>query len=307
MNIYTKKAASTAEYAKMRGVTDFTNASQFNLYESGYSHLIVISKPKCITASTDSYVKNLLNTFCYILEYEFKGLSGIEDITTDELEVTDGISQLKMMGKVTKQSASEVTMSFTEKSGSAITNFLRYYIEGIRDPRTQAKTYHGLIANGVLSAGFENEVFNLLYIVTDNTMLSIEKAYLLCNAWPTSAKTSIYESEKGSIDKKDIDVSFQCFVLDGPQIDSRAAQILAYINDGDSVYNVYNKNGSKFESLKGGDRIASSRKVHLLSGEVDTTQGLSTDSQVSTFKYDVIANGDMKNGTYETNNKTEKK
>ena len=305
MEIYTKKAASTAEYAKMRGVTDFTNAAQFNLYESGYSHLIIISKPKCIEQSSDTYVEKLLKTFCYILEYEFKGLSGIEDITTDELEVTDGVSQLKLMGKVTKQSASEVTMSFTEKSGSAITNFLRYYIEGIRDQRTQAKTYHGLIANGKLSAGFENEVFNMLYIVTDNTMLNIEKAYLLCNAWSTSAKTSIYETEKGSIDKKDIDVTFQCFVLDGPQIDKRAAEILAFVNEGQSVYNVYkNQNKLTKEIFKTQGGKYSEGAIHLISGEVDTTTGDGSNS--TEFKYDIVTNGELKDHSFETANQTSK-
>lgn len=251
---YTKKAYSTANFACMRGVTDFTNAAQFNLYEGGYSHLFVISMPKYITAiatgsgsggsgnssfKPDEDVQKLAETFKYILEYEFKGLDGIDDISTDNLEVTDGISTMNVIGKVTKQSAAEVTMSFTEKSGSAITNFIRYYLEGIKDPRTQAKTYHGLIKSGRMYGGFENEVFTLLYVVTDNTMLQIEKAYLLCNAWPTSAKTSIYNTTKGEIDKKDIDVTFQCFVLDGPEVDKRAKQVLAYTNETDAVKNTY--------------------------------------------------------------------
>lgn len=242
MKYYTKKAKSIAEYAMMRGVTDFSNAAQFNLFESGYSHLCIITRPAYLEALAydnggDPEVRRLLEVFCHILEYEFKGLDGIEDITVDSLEVTDGISTLNTIGKVNKQSASEVSMNFTEKSGSVITNFLRYYIEGIKDPRTQAKTYHGLIANGQMAAGFENEVFNLLYIVMDNTMLQLEKAYLLCNAWPTKAPTSIYNSEKGNIEKKDVDLTWQCFVIDGPEVDQRALKCLAYINETNAVYN----------------------------------------------------------------------
>lgn len=242
---YTKKAYSTANFACMRGVTDFTNAAQFNLYEGGYSHLFVISMPKWIEEfmTVDEDVKKMADTFKYILEYEFKGLDGLDDITTETLEVTDGISQMNVIGKVTKQSQAQVTMSFTEKSGSAITNFIKFYLEGIKDPRTQAKTYHGLIRSGRIYGGFENEVFTLLYIVTDNTMLQIEKAYLLCNAWPTTARTNIYNTTKGEIDKKDIDVEFQCFVLDGPDVDKRALQVLAFTNEADSVANVYDKMG----------------------------------------------------------------
>ena len=156
---YTKKAYSTANFACMRGVTDFTNAAQFNLFESGYAHLYVIGMPKWIEDFPDDDVKKMADTFKYILEYEFKGLDGIDDINTDKLEVTDGVSTMNVIGKVTKQSSAEVTMSFTEKSGSVITNFIKFYLEGIKDPRTQAKTYHGLIRSGAIWGGFENEVF----------------------------------------------------------------------------------------------------------------------------------------------------
>ena len=246
MNKYTKHARSVSELTMMRGVTDFTNAAQFNLYESGYCHLIVISKPRYIyeLAKKNTYVEQMLNTFCYILEYEFKGLSGIDDETVDTLEVTDGISTMNIIGKVNKQSAAEITMTFTEKSGSIITNFIAYYLDGIKDPRTQAKTYHGLIASGQLASGFEYEVFNLLYMALDNTMLQLEKSYLLCNAWPSKAQLSIYENEKGAIDKKDIDIPWQCFIIDGEEVDKRALNVLAMINEGSSVQNAVNKNNS---------------------------------------------------------------
>jgi hypothetical protein len=305
MNVYTKKATSAAQFAAMRGVTDFTNAAQFNLYETGYSHLVIISKPEFLVqlAQKDDYVKTLLNTFCYILEYEFKGLSGIEDISVEELEVTDGISTMNVVGKITKQSASQVSMQFTEKSGSVITNFLQYYLEGIKDPRTQAKTYHGLIKNGVLAGGFENEVFNFLYMVTDNTMLQLEKAYLLCNAFPEKASTSIYESEKGSIDKKDIDVTFHCFVLDGPQVEKRARDILSYINETDAVYNAYNthdgvaisKTGTIGTDTVRGEQF--DRVVHLSSAPTydgDTTDGYvytATKDKSDLATYTTDANG----------------
>lgn len=308
MRMYTKKAKNFTDYANMRGVTDFTNAAQFNLYESGYSHLCVISRPRYIeklTESGDTNLQEMLDTFCYILEYEFKGLDGIEDITVDNLEITDNISTLNTPGKVNKQSASEVTMTFTERSGSVITNFLRYYLEGIKDPRTQAKTYHGLIKYGLMAGGFENEVFNLLYIVTDNTMLQLEKAYLLCNAWPTAARTSIYNTEKGTIEKKDIEVSWQCFVIDGPDVDERALKVLAYINEQGAVkgamaaYEDTNKTVvDNIGNIEADDR---GKMVHL---EYDGGQKLSskgTNEGVSDnngFKYNVFTSQDNIFDTY---------
>lgn len=237
---YTKTPRSVAEYSNMRGVTDFTNAAQFNIFESGYAYLFVISRPKyleMIASNGDKEVEKLLNAFSYILEYEFKGLDGIEDITVDPIEITDGISQMNVIGKVNQQSATEISMTFTEKSGSTITRFMDYYIRGIKDPRSQAKTYHGLISEGGLESGFENEVFNLMYIVTDNTMLNLEKAYLFVNAYPNKATTSIYNVTKGEIDKKEIDVTMQCFVIDGAEVDKRAVKMLSYISEDKSVFN----------------------------------------------------------------------
>lgn len=314
---YTKKAMSAATFACMRGVTDFTNAAQFNLFESGYAHLFVISMPTWITkfGEKDEDVKKMADTFKYILEYEFKGLDGIDDITTDKLEVTDGVSTMNVIGKVTKQSATEVTMNFTEKSGSVITNFIKFYLEGIKDPRTQAKTYHGLIKNGVTYGGFENEVFTLLYVVTDNTMLQLEKAYLLCNAWPTTARTNIYNVTKGEIDKKDIDVVFECFVLDGPDVDKRARDILALSNEAGAVYNAYlHHDGVDEKELNaiGGSISKASvgtdgqggktadRVIHLGSQEMQSSASKGADTS---FTY-VAANDTSKLGTYVTDNKS---
>lgn len=240
---YTKKPYSLAEYSMMRGVVDFTNAKQFNFFESGYSFLIVLSRPAFIEklAEKDTEVAKLLNLFCFVLENEFKGLTGIEDITTESFEHTDGISTIASLSKTIQQSNTEITMNFTERSGAAITRFIEFYLKGCKDPRTQAKTYHGLIKDGIMTGGFENEVFNLLYIVSDNTLLGLEKAYLLANAWCNKATTSIYESEKGSIETKQIDVTFNCFVLDGDEVNKRALQFLAYINETNSVKNYTSK------------------------------------------------------------------
>lgn len=247
---YTKKPVTAAQYTMMRGVTDFTNAEQLNMFEKGHGMIIVIDRPKFIEmiAEVDADVKNLLDNFCNILEYEFRGLSGIQDIEAEDLEYTDGISQLAGIGKVTEQSNSEVSMRFTEKSGSTITKFIKYYLNGVRDSRTQTKHYHGLIAQGKLALGFENEVFNLLYLVTDASGLALEAAYLLANAWPNNARTSeLYNVEKGQIENAEIDVTFKCFVLQNEEISKRAVKMLAHINEDSAVANAASKLGTSPE------------------------------------------------------------
>lgn len=259
---YTKKPTSAAQYSMMRGVTDFTNAAQLNMFESGHAMIVIINKPKFIDelAKRDADVKDLLDNFCNIIEYEFKNLDGLEDINADVLEYTDGISTIEGVGKVNEQSNSDITMSFTEKSGSTITKFIKYYLDGVRDSRTQIKHYHGLIAEGELTAGFENEVFNLLYIMTDSTGLSLEAAYLLANAWPSSAKVSIYEYDKSSIEARTVDVNWKCFVLRNVEIDKRAVKMLAHINEDNAVYNVANKLASSVSTQASYKDVAETAK-----------------------------------------------
>ena len=279
---YTKIPTSVAEYTRLRGVADFSNAEQFNLYESGYAFLVVISEPKFMTklGEQDAEVKKLNELFRHTLEYEFKNLDGIEDITTEALEYTDGISTINQIGKVTQQSATEVTMEFYEKSGSGITKYIDHYIRGIRDPRTQAKTYHGLIKKGLLSPGFENEVFNLMYIVTDNTCLNLEKAYLLVNAQPNKVQTSIYGYTKGEIQNQTISVTMNAFVIDGDEVNKRALKMLSYINEEGEVKNSTGLNNKKASATAGSITKHISRK----SGETV----VSLNSDADDYNYSVF-------------------
>lgn len=271
---YSKKARSVAEYTKMRGVTDFTNAAQFNVFETGYSFLCVLSVPEYLRQLSDNEdVKKMLETFVSILENEFRGLDGIPDLTAENLEYTDGISTMSAIGKVTEETDLEVSMNFTEKTGGVITKFIDYYLRGIKDPRTQARTYHGLIKDGKLAAGFENEVFNFLYIVTDSTMLNIEKAYVLANAWPNKAENSIYNSTKGEIDKKEITVTFKCFMVSGEEVNKHALKMLAYISEPKAVQNAISAADGSAAAIAAAKDISTyapaDKIVHLDSSEFE--------------------------------------
>lgn len=262
---YTKQPKNVAQYAMMRGVADFTNASQLNMFEKGHGMIVIIDRPKFLVelGIEDSAVQNLLDNFCNVLEYEFKGLDGIDDINAEDLVYSDGVSEIAGVGKVTEQSNSDITMRFTEKSGSIITKFIRYYLDGVRDSRTQIKHYHGLIAQGKLELGFEHEVFNLLYMVTDASGLALEAAYLLANAWPNSAKTSIYNIEKGSIEPAEVDVTFKCFVLRSEEIDKRALKMLASINKDDHVARAAGAMGAENSALTAGIAGQATHKVGI--------------------------------------------
>lgn len=219
----------------LRGVPDFSNISQFNQYETGYQYVIVCSVPTFLTTaakkgyklSDGSSVETLINNFVNAIEQESKGVSGFEDLQSESMDITDGITTINAIQKVTQQGGGSFSMSFYEKSGTPIIKLCEYYLRGIKDPRTQAKTYNGLLGDGIDVPGFEKEVFTFMYINTDNTCKRIEKAYLLTNVQLTKAETTIYEATKGDIANKEITLEFNAFPIDGAQVDELAQRMLS--------------------------------------------------------------------------------
>lgn len=243
LNDYTIKPRNLTQYTAFRGVTDFTQIAQFNPFETGYSFLSVISMPRFIDqlAKKSDDVKALRNSFKHILEYEFRGLQGLPNIEGQAGTITDGINELQYINRVTMDTSVQVSMEVIEKSGSTITKFAEYYLTGIKDRMTQAKTYHGLIKNDLLDPGLENEVFTLLYYVTDNTMLRLERAVLLANAQLTTAELgSLYNSTRGTIDNVSFTLNFNCFPVYGVQVDKAACALLKDITGVRVTYDTAN-------------------------------------------------------------------
>lgn len=268
---YSKAPWKATEYANMRGVVDWGNLFQFAPYESGYCFLAVINGPYIGTVDAahggckgkDGF-GDLQDAFIKILEQEFKGLSGIGNITSDTMEISDGITSISLLGKVNQETNSQITMEFTEKSGSLITKYVSTYLRFVRDPKTEAKTYGGAItASNARGASPAKEVFNFLYIITDSTCLNIEKAFLILNAQPTEASYGdLYNMNKGDISTKDVSVTFNAFVVDG-KIPNKIA--LAYmrsmVNTGAFAKGKINTNSYEMDwSISGikGKRVNSS-------------------------------------------------
>ena len=233
LNDYTIKPRNLTQYKAFRGVTDFTQIGQFAQYERGYSFLSVLQMPKFMTelANKNKDIKDMVMGFQHMLEFEFRGLEGLPDLNADVLTITDGINEQRLINKVTEDTSATVTMQYFEKTGSLITKFSDYYLTGIKDPKSQAKTYHGLIKNGLLAPGPENEVFTMLYYVTDSTMLRLEKAYLLCNCQLTKAERSMYNGTRSDIGSNmEMSIEFNCYPISGYEVDKAAKKLLEDIN-----------------------------------------------------------------------------
>lgn len=220
-----------SKYMLMRGVTDWADLSQYNLYESGYSFLVVCKIPKVLEklrAKSDEYQK-MIDTYIHILEYDFRGLSGIENITSETGQLTNGIQNVEIINKVTKQSASQFSMTYLERKGGVISRVNELLLRAIKDPVTEVKTYLGLIEEGELEDGFENEVFSFMYIVADNTLMNLEKAYYIVAAQPTEANNEIFNSDKATIEFKELTVTFRGYPITGIKVQEKAKSFLDWI------------------------------------------------------------------------------
>ena len=220
-----------SKFTLMRGVTDDANLEAYNLYESSYSFLVLVQVPEFMKKLCDqnSEYKKMFDTYCHILEYDFRGLSGIDNITAETGELTNGISNVEIINKVTMQAASSFTMRYFERHGSVITRTHELFLRGIKDPRTQVKHYNGLIPKGLMEPGYENEVFSFMYLVCDNTLMNLEKCIYIVAAQPTGAQWDIYNSEKGSIEFKELDVEFKGYPIVGRKINEKGKEFLDWI------------------------------------------------------------------------------
>lgn len=226
-------------YNLMRGVTDFSNLQQWDLYEKGYPFLCVVSIPQFLRdlAEKDDNIKIIVNNYVHILENDFRGIDNIDNITGEANgEITNGIRNIQLINKVTKASNSNFNLQYYERSGSILTKAHELYLTGIKDPDTQVKHYHGLIDdwifNGIDTAsgkdpGPHQECFTFMYFVTDNTMTKIERAFLIAAAQPTTANYSdLYSGNKGDIQFAEISLSFNGFFINNDFVYQKASDML---------------------------------------------------------------------------------
>ena len=272
MFVNTKDFKDVTSYRLMRGVPDFGSLVQFNPYETGYAAFIICQMPKFIDvlAKYNSDYNKLIKNWAHIIEYEFKSFDGLEDMSADTIQLGDDLNSINVINKVNMQSASEFSLTYDEKSGSPLTKFAKLYLTGIKDPRTQVKTQHGLIHNNILEDGFENEVFTFLFIATDNTMRKVEFSTLIVGAQLNSADTSMYNYTKGDIGKKEITVKFSGYPIIGTKIDAAAQDMISFLLSADAKARRIVVNSDDFD-YTGIDVIGKTLKKYGASEELYAT------------------------------------
>ena len=239
----TKTPREILQYNLFRGVTDFRNAEQFDLFTKGFPFLVVVKVPDVLEDLADADKNGtgkLVKNYVHILENDFKGIDNIDNLTGEGNEITNGISSINLINNITFNANAQFNMQYYERSGSILTKGNELLLTAIGDPRTKVKHYHGLVDNYKFYGGDggskhqsgkdpgpHHETFTFMYFVTDNTMTEIEKAFLFCNAQPTAAPFSdLYDGNKGEISYGELSLGWNATVLFGDQINIKAQKML---------------------------------------------------------------------------------
>lgn len=224
-------------YTLGRGVMDVTQLRQFNMYEKGYPFLVVLKIPEMFRkmgAKNPEY-EFMYKQFVHVLEYDFRSLDGINNMSADTSEITNGNTKLDIITKVNWESASKFTMKYQERKGSLFARTLELYLRGIKDPTTQIKRWNGILPTDstktAFDSGYEAEVFEFMYFVTDNTARFIEKAFLLASCQFTEVQLDQYNQEKGQIEWQDVNLSFNGYAITNDLVTQKAQEFLDWLNN----------------------------------------------------------------------------
>ena len=234
-----KSARDVTKYTLFRGTTDWTQLQQFDMYESGFPYLVMVSIPDFIKtmAEKDTEVAALVNSYKHIIECEVLGFdSGIQNIEVETQEITNNIQTANLITKVNAPSATNFSMRYKEKAGAPIEKMHELYLRSISDPGTTFKTYNGLIGFGddqidPANAGFHKECFSFLYMHTDNTGLLLERAIYWVCCQPTTAPLEIFNGTKGEVQFQELTVEYNGIPLIGDRINAQAKKILDWMNN----------------------------------------------------------------------------
>lgn len=248
----------------MRGVTDFSNLEQWDLYEKGYPFLCVVSIPQFLRdlAEQDENIRTIVDNYVHILENDFRGIDNVDNITGEAAEITNGIRSVSVINKVMKPTNSNFSLNYYERSGSILTKAHELYLTGIKDPDTQVKHYHGLIDawtfNGVETVsgkdpGPHQECFSFMYFLTDNTMTKIERAFLIAACQPTTANYSdLYTGNKGDIQFAEIALAFNGFFINNDYVYQKAQDMLLAMRNPNNLTNtrvIVDSNNFKYNAI----------------------------------------------------------
>ena len=202
---------------------------QYNPLKTGYTRIFVVQMPKFMNRILPLASKN----FKHMLEYGFKTIEGIQNLTMEYEAITGGYAGRSFeIPTILKDETNAITIKVQEMSGSPVREYIEMWLSGISDPHTGLCHYHGALDKDAATgnAGMEaiqaNQVAEMIYVSTDNTGREIEFACLLSNMIPKVVKRDHYNYESGTHNAVEYDVEFTCTMYTSPDVNNVAKLLL---------------------------------------------------------------------------------
>ena len=202
---------------------------QYDPLKTGYTRIFVVQMPKFMNSILPIASKN----FKHMLEYGFKSIDGIQNLTMEYEAITGGYAGRSFeIPTILKDETNAITIKVQEMSGSPVREYIEMWLTGIADPHTGLCHYHGALdiddATGdmQMDAIQANQVAEMIYVSTDNTGRRVEFACLLSNMIPKVVKRDHYNYESGTHNAVEYDIEFTCTMYTSPDVNNVATQLL---------------------------------------------------------------------------------
>lgn len=186
-------------------------------------------------------------TFKQLTERNFKGFSGLSDLSMDTGAITAGFTNNETsFAKGTVQKTEGFSLKYQEQSGSPISKDYNAWVSGIRDPKTGIATYPKN-SNGKFAYHSNNHTGTLLYVVTrpdaDNfgagpDKSNIEFAALYTNVMPKKIMLAHFNYESGQHENTEQEQEFTGYMNFGQAVEKFAIANMT----ANSIYKFYQEN-----------------------------------------------------------------
>lgn len=202
---------------------------QYDPLKTGYTRIFFVQMPKFMKSIMKESTKN----FKHMLEYGFKSIDGLQNLTMDYEQITGGYAGRSFeIPTILKDDTNAITIKVQEMSGSPVREYIEMWLTGIADPHTGLCHYHGAIdddyatGNPKMEAIQANQVAEAIYVSTDHTGRNIEFACLLSNMIPKVVKRDHFNYESGTHNAVEYDIEFTCTQYTSPDVNRVAALLL---------------------------------------------------------------------------------
>lgn len=203
------------------------NLDQLNPFIKGYARLFMYTKPYFMEKAFPA----LTNRFKSYIETAFRSVNGINDLSVNFTDLEGGYNGQKFsVVQGVQDDTDTITIGLYEMSGNPISEFLKTWVTGVRDPRSGVATYHGFLKGPMddvddthIVYSEKNHTAEFIYVVTDSTGKYIEYACMLAHCFPTKVDQDHYNYDTNSHDAAEVEVELRCTKYESRYINDIAA------------------------------------------------------------------------------------